>query len=124
MKDFYKHITIIILIFISWLGLAQLKDPLIMILAPLYLTILVAGLYLIKYYENTDLSLDILKKERLLKLSIFILGNLFFRLLGLHKFLAPAFSIVFYLFLALFLLQALLFHLRIKRKEAYHEQNN
>lgn len=124
MRDFYKHMSVIILLFILWLGLAQLKDPLIMVMTPLYITILVAGLYIIKYYENIDLSLTILRKERLFKAGIFFVSMLLYHLLKLHHYFATAFSIAFYLFFALFLLEALLFNQRIKKKEGLYESNN
>lgn len=124
MRDFYKHMSVILLLFILWLGLAQLKDPLIMVLTPLYITILVAGLYIIKYYENIDLSLEILKKERVFKSFVFILFMVLYHLLKLHHFFAIAFSIAFYLFFSLFLLEALLFNERIKKKEGFYESNN
>lgn len=124
MRDFYKHMSVIILLFILWLGLAQIKDPLIMVMTPLYITILVAGLYIIKYYENIDLSLTILRKERLFKAGIFFVSMLLYHLLNLHHYFAIAFSIAFYLFFALFLLEALLFNQRIKKKEGLYESNN
>ena len=47
-----------------------------------------------------------------------------YHLLKLHHFFAIAYSIAFYLFFGLFLLEALLFNQRIKKKEGYHESNN